>query len=60
MILGKPIDIENYVCVNSDISKILHKIGYIPIYREIDVDNIYYLKNKYIESKIKEVSNGLR
>lgn len=56
MILGKPRDIKNYVCVRSDISKILHSMGFIPEYRETTRDCIYYLKNKEIDEVL---TNGI-
>lgn len=53
MILGKPKCLENYICVNSEQSCILHKKGFIPIYREIGEDKIYYLKTDKLEEVIK-------
>lgn len=55
MILGKPNNIENYVCVNSKASKILHKLGFIPLYREIGLDKIYYMKCDNIEEEVKKI-----
>jgi hypothetical protein len=48
MILGIPKDIEKYICVKSVDAEKLHKIGYIPVYREINKDRIYFLKTKEI------------
>ena len=48
IILGKPNNIDDYICVTSEQSKKLHKLGFIPIYREIGVDKIYYLKTEKI------------
>ena len=48
MILGCPKNKKNYVCVNSIDAEKLHKIGYFPVYREINKDRIYFLKTKEI------------
>lgn len=52
IILGKPNNVEEYIIVDSEKSKELHKLGFIPLYR--DYDNIYYLKT---EELIKVVEN---
>ena len=52
MTLCKPKNIENFICVTSDISIILSKLGFIPTHREVGFDRIYFLKNEGI---IKEV-----
>lgn len=46
MLLGKPKNLNNYICISSKISIELHKIGFIPVYREIDEDKIYYIKTQ--------------
>ena len=46
MILGKPKKEENYICVNSEIAEKLHRVGFIPSYREVNKDNIYFLKTE--------------
>ena len=48
MILGYPKNKENYICVESVDAEKLHKIGFIPVYREINKDRIYFLKTKEI------------
>lgn len=55
MILGRPENLDDYICVTSDMSIMLHELGFIPIFREVDVDKIYYLKNKELENIVKEV-----
>lgn len=40
IIRNSPRDTNNYIIVNSEISKILHKHGFIPKY--IDNNEIYY------------------
>ena len=55
MILGKPKKLNKYICVNSQDSIILHKLGFIPEYREIDKDKLYYLKCDELKNIIKEV-----
>lgn len=48
MILGVPKDKDKYICVKSVDAEKLHKIGYIPVYREIKRDRIYFIKTKEI------------
>lgn len=55
MTLGKPKNIEDYICVTSDISFMLHKIGFIPMYREVGFDRIYFLKNEEIVEEVKKL-----
>lgn len=54
MILGTPNNLEDYICVNSELSTRLYEMGFIPIYREIDDDKIYYIKSKELENIVKE------
>lgn len=55
MILGKPKKEENYICVNSEIAEKLHILGFIPSYREIGKDNIYFLKTEELCNSLEEV-----
>ena len=55
MILGIPRNLEDYICVNSKDSIFIHELGFIPEYREINNDRIYYLKCIELENIIKEV-----
>ena len=55
MILGRPENLDDYICVTSDISIMLHELGFIPLFREIDKDRIYYIKSKDLENIAKEV-----
>lgn len=55
MILGKPKKLDDYICVNSQDSITLHRLGFIPEYREIEDDRIYYIKNIELENIMKEV-----
>ena len=55
MILCKPKNIENFICVTSDISLSLHKLGFIPMYREVGFDKIYFLKNEEIIGEVKKL-----
>ena len=55
MILGRPNNLEDYICINSELSIKLSEIGFIPIYREIDIDRIYYIKSEELENIVKEV-----
>ena len=55
MILGIPNNLEDYICVNSELSTRLYEMGFIPIYREIDDDKIYYIKSEELENIVKEV-----
>jgi hypothetical protein len=55
MILGKPKKLDDYICVNSQDSIILHKLGFIPEHREVYYDRIYYIKTEELENIMKEV-----
>lgn len=55
MILGKPDNLEDYICVNSELSMKLNELGFIPIYRELNNDSIYYIKSIELENIVKEV-----
>lgn len=55
VILGKPKNVDNYICVNSEKSKELHKLGFQPSYRDITSDKIYYVKS----NKLCEVVNKI-
>jgi hypothetical protein len=54
IILGKPKDIDKFVCVNSKQCVILSELGFVPMYREIGVDNIYFLKNNDLERVVRK------
>jgi len=55
MILGKPKNLDDYICVDSKTSLILHEFGFIPEYREVYYDKIYYIKTEELENIVKEV-----
>lgn len=55
MTLGIPKNIDNFICVTSEISLKLHKLGFIPMYREIGFDKIYFLKNEEIIEEVKKL-----
>ncbi len=55
MILGAPKNKYQYICVRSVDAEKLHKIGYIPMYREINKDRIYFLKTKEICETIEAI-----
>jgi len=44
--LGKPKNKDNYICVDSDGCKILHELGFQPVYRFIG--EIYFTKTDTI------------
>lgn len=48
MILGKPYNLSDFICVFSDEMKILHEMGFIPMYREIGKDKYYFVKTNEI------------
>lgn len=54
MILGRPHNLNDYVCVTSEVAKELHNYGFEPLYREIDFDGIYFLKTDELVSKLKD------
>lgn len=51
VIFGKPRNTLNYVCVNSDMCKVLHELGYYPVYRF--KGEIYFTKTEEIVEVIK-------
>lgn len=57
MILGKPIDEEHYICIDSDRANTLQEMGYVPIYRDLKGNNIYFIKNDNILKVVKEKWN---
>lgn len=57
MMLGKPNNIDNYICVNSDQCIELHKLGFEPIYREITEDKIYFLRSTTLCKVVREKWN---
>lgn len=46
VMLGKPKNKDNYICVDSEDSIVLHKLGYFPVYRFIG--EIYFTKTDTI------------
>lgn len=46
LIRGTPNNKDDYIIVNSDISILLHKNGFMPIYMSIDSDEIYFKKTE--------------
>lgn len=46
MILGKPKDLNNYICVCSLYSLELENLGFMPLYREVCEDKIYFVKTQ--------------
>jgi len=46
VMLGKPKNKDNYICVDSDGCKILHELGFQPVYRFIG--EIYFTKTDTI------------
>lgn len=55
MILGKPKNLDEYICVDSKLSRMLHELGFVPEYREVYYDKIYYVKSTELENIVKEV-----
>lgn len=45
MMIYKPRNQEDFICVDSETSKILHAEGFQPYCRELGRDRIYYIKN---------------
>jgi hypothetical protein len=46
--------LNNYICVTSDTAKELHKMGFIPCYRELGADRIYFVKTDELCKKLQE------
>lgn len=55
VILGNPNNVDNYICVNSEKSKELHKLGFQPSYRDIISDKIYYVKSKELYEVVNKI-----
>ena len=55
VIYGKPKNKLDYICVNSELSKYLHGIGFQPVYRW--QGEIYYAKSKEILKTIEDLKN---
>lgn len=53
IIRGTPKDIERYIAVTFEQSKILHQNNFIPIY--IDDGKVYYKKNNKIVEFLKHI-----
>lgn len=54
IMLGKPKNPNNYICVNSVVAKELHKMGFTPCYRELGADRIYFVKTDELCKKLQE------
>lgn len=54
IMLGKPKNLNNYICVTSDVAKELHKMGFTPCYRELGADRIYFVKTDELCKKLQE------
>ena len=52
IIIGKPSDVNKFIKVDGKNTKKLHKLGFIPIYR--DGNDIYFVKNKDILEVLKD------
>lgn len=50
--LGKPSNEDEFICVQNIKANELHKMGFLPIYR--DGNDIYFIKNKEILEVINE------
>ena len=48
ILLGQPIDKDNYVFMSIEDGKILHKSGIIPEYRDI-INNGFWFKKEHIK-----------
>lgn len=54
VMLGKPKNKDNYICVDSDGCKTLHELGFQPVYRW--KNRIYFTKTNEIVEVIKQCS----
>lgn len=54
IIIGIPKDIDNYICVNSKQCLELHEMGFIPAYRDLHKDAIYFLKTEKLCKVVKD------
>lgn len=57
IILGEPKDIENYISIDSDRGKILHELGFVPIYKNPKNGNMYFIKTGEILKVVEEKWN---
>ena len=54
MVIGKPKKTKDYICVDSKTSLQLHKLGFIPMYRDVLSDSIYFYKDEEISKVVLE------
>lgn len=57
IILGEPVDVEHYISIDSDRGKILHELGFVPIYKSTKNGNMYFIKTGEILKVVEEKWN---
>ena len=57
IIIGEPLDIEHYISIDSDRGKVLHELGFIPIYKSSKNSNMYFIKSEKILKVVEEKWN---
>ena len=59
MILGIPKNLDNYICVDSNMAEKLHRAGYMPIYRDPMKDRVYFTKCDEISELLEYLSEDI-
>lgn len=54
MILGKPNNTEDYICVFSEDAITLAENGFVPLYRSLTEDSVYFIKSKELTKVVVE------
>lgn len=57
ILLGEPADVEHYIFIDSDRGKILHELGFVPIYKSMKNGNMYFIKTGEILKVVEEKWN---
>ena len=57
IILGEPKNPELYLSIDADRGKLLHELGFIPIYKSTKNGNLYFIKTDEILKVVEEKWN---
>ncbi len=57
IILGEPKNPEEYFSIDADRGKILHELGFIPIYKSTKNGNLYFIRTDEILKVVEEKWN---
>lgn len=57
IILGEPKCPEQYLSIDADRGKILHELGFVPVYKSTRNGNLYFIKTDEILKVVEEKWN---